>query len=39
MKFKTKMISTAVVAALGASGAAQAVHLSADGQGQVLLYP
>ncbi len=40
MKFKTKMISTAVVAALGTiAGTAQAVNLGADGQGQVLIYP
>lgn len=40
MKFKTKMISTAVVAALGSiAGTAQAVNLGEDGQGQVLIYP
>ena len=40
MKFKTKLISTAIAAALGTiAGAAQAVHLGEDGQGQVLLYP
>lgn len=40
MKFKTRMISTAVVAALGTlAGTAQAVNLGADGQGQVLIYP
>lgn len=40
MKFKTKVISTAVVAAFGtAAGTAQAVNLGADLQGQVLLYP
>ena len=40
MKFKTKMISTAVAAALGTvAGTAQAVNLGADGQGQVLIYP
>jgi len=40
MKFKTKMINAAVAAALGTlAGAAQAVNLGADGQGQVLIYP
>jgi hypothetical protein len=40
MKFKTRMINAAVAAALGTvAGAAQAVNLGADGQGQVLLYP
>jgi len=40
MKFKTKMISTAVAAALGTvAGTAQAVNLGEDGQGQVLIYP
>ena len=40
MKFKSKLISTAVVAAVGmAAGTAQAVDLAVDGQGQVLLYP
>jgi hypothetical protein len=39
MKFKTRMINAAVAAALGTvAGAAQAVNLGADGQGQVLLY-
>jgi hypothetical protein len=40
MKFKTRMINAAVAAALGTvAGAAQAVNLGSDGQGQVLLYP
>lgn len=40
MKFKSKLISTAVLAAVGvAAGTAQAVDLAVDGQGQVLLYP
>lgn len=40
MKLKSKIISSAVVAALGSiAGTAQAVNLGADGQGQVLLYP
>jgi len=40
MKLKVKLISSAVVAALGAvAGTAQAVNVSQDGQGQVLIYP
>ncbi|OFW18615.1 MAG: hypothetical protein A3H27_11365 [Acidobacteria bacterium RIFCSPLOWO2_02_FULL_59_13] len=40
MKFKTRIISTAVAAAVGTfAGAAQAVNLGADNQGQVLIYP
>jgi len=40
MKFKTRMINAAVAAALGTvAGAAQAVILGDDGEGQVLLYP
>ena len=38
MKMKKKILSAAVLAALG-SGAAQAVNLSQDGMGQVLLFP
>jgi hypothetical protein len=40
MKFKTRMINAAVAAALGTvAGAAQAVNLGNDGEGQVLIYP
>jgi hypothetical protein len=40
MKLKTKLITSAIAAALGSvAGTAQAVHLGADNQGQVLLYP
>lgn len=40
MKLKAKLISTAVVAAFGSvAGAAHAVNLGQDGQGQVLIYP
>jgi hypothetical protein len=40
MKFKTRMINAAVAAALGTvAGAAQAVNLGTEHQGQVLLYP
>lgn len=40
MKFKTRMISTAVAAAVGTfAGGAQAVNLNADNQGQVLIFP
>ena len=40
MKFKNRVISTAVAAAVGTfAGAAQAVNLGADGMGQVLVYP
>ena len=40
MKFKTRMISTAVAAAVGTfAGGAQAVNLGQDGQGQVLIFP
>jgi hypothetical protein len=38
MKFKTKLMSAAVLAAVGATSA-QAVTVSDDGLGQVLLYP
>lgn len=38
MKFKTKLLSAAVFAAVGATSA-QAVTVSNDGLGQVLLYP
>ena len=38
MKMKKKILSAAVLAALG-SGAAQAVNLSQDGTGQVILFP
>jgi hypothetical protein len=38
MKFKTKLLSAAVLAAVGATSA-QAVTVSNDGLGQVLLYP
>ena len=40
MKFKTRIISTAVAAAVGTfAGTAQAVNLGNDGMGQVLIYP
>lgn len=40
MKFKTKLAYSAVLATLGlAAGSAQAVYLSEDGTGQVLIYP
>ena len=40
MKFKTRIMSTAVAAAVGTfAGAAQAVNLGNDGMGQVLIYP
>ena len=40
MKFKTRIVSTAVAAAVGTfAGAAQAVNLGADGMGQVLIFP
>ena len=39
MKFKTKLISAVVLGALGVATSAQAVYLSEDGRGQVLLYP
>ena len=38
MKMKKKILSAAVLAALGAS-TAQAVNLSQDGTGEVLLFP
>ncbi len=36
---KKKLLMTAMVAALGGVGTAQAVHVNSDGHGQVLLYP
>lgn len=36
---KKKLLMTAVVAALGGVGSAQAVHVNSDGLGQVLIYP
>lgn len=40
MKFKTRIISTAVAAAVGTfAGTAQAVNLGNDGMGQVLIFP
>lgn len=39
MRFKTKILSAAMLSAFGMVGSAQAVHLSEDGRGQVLLYP
>lgn len=36
---KKKLLMTAMVAALGGVGTAQAVHVNADGLGQVLIYP
>lgn len=39
MKFKTKLISAVVLGALGVATSAQAVYLSEDGRGEVLLYP
>lgn len=37
--FKRKALFTAVVAGLGAAGTAEAVYLSPNGMGQVLVYP
>lgn len=39
MKFKASAISAALLTAFGAVGSAQAVVLSEDGTGQVLIYP
>lgn len=39
MKFKTKLVHAVVLGALGVAGSAQAVNLSDDGRGQVLIYP
>lgn len=39
MKFKTKLVHAVVLGALGVAGSAQAVHLSDDGRGEVLIYP
>lgn len=40
MQFKSKLISTAVMAAFGvAAGTAHAVNLAADGVGEALIYP
>lgn len=36
---KKKLLMTAMVAALGGVGTAQAVHVNSDGLGQVLIYP
>jgi len=36
---KKKLLMTAMVAALGGVGTAQAVHVNSDGHGQVLIYP
>ncbi len=36
---KKKLLSLAVVSALGGAGIAQAVHVNPDGLGQVLIYP
>jgi hypothetical protein len=36
---KMKLLTAATLAALGATGVAQAVHVNPDGLGQVLLYP
>lgn len=36
---KKKLLSLAVVSALGSAGIAQAVHVNPDGLGQVLIYP
>ena len=37
--FKRKALFTAVVAGLGAAGTAEAVYLSPNNMGQVLVYP
>lgn len=39
MKMKKKVLSAAVIAAMGAVGSAQAVHVNPEGTGQVLLFP
>lgn len=39
MKFKTKLVHAVVLGTLGVAGSAQAVNLSDDGRGEVLIYP